>query len=113
MRFAVEAAPHALHFGQDFLAPANHRVVERARAGDLFQHGFRDHGIVQERRAAIGDLVLQGDPRLARHFFRRGEFLPMGEHRVLHPAEIAGVVHMAHEVDVFGVDGNRMAEGLC
>ncbi|GFE76780.1 hypothetical protein NTCA1_44290 [Novosphingobium sp. TCA1] len=35
----------------------------------------------------------------------------MVENRVLHPFKVAGVVHMAHEIDVCGIDANAEVVG--
>jgi hypothetical protein len=35
----------------------------------------------------------------------------MVEHGILHPLEVAGIVDMTHEVDVVGLDANRVQVG--
>ena len=77
------------------------------------QHRLRDDSIVEKRRFAIGDLVLQCDPCLGRHFLGRCDLLPMGKHPVLHPIEVARIVHVSHEVDIFGQDLDRKLERRC
>src|SRR3546814_540254 len=68
-----------------------------------------------EGGAAIGDLVLQRDPQMLRHRLGRRDLAPVGEHRLLHPAEVMGVVDMTHEVDLVGFDGDVMVvrDGGC
>src|SRR3546814_3978498 len=71
--------------------------MEGARALDLFEDHRRDDLVVEEGGAAIGDLMLQRDPQMLRHRLGRRDLAPVGEHRLLHPAQIMGVVDMAHE----------------
>jgi hypothetical protein len=40
------------------------------------------------------------------HRFRRRGVLPIGHHRILHPAQINGVIDMAHMVNVCRCDCN-------
>ena len=69
--------------------------------------------VVEEGGLAIGDLVLESDPCLARHILCRGELLPMRQNRVLHPIQIARIVNVTHEVDIFGFNFNREAKWCC
>ena len=99
-----------MHFGEHFLATLDQRGVERAGAVEAFEHGMRDHVVFKESRLAVGDLVLERDPRLARHIFFRGEIVPVRQHRILHPIEVARVVDMPHEVDVRCLDLDRVGK---
>src|SRR3546814_7846308 len=52
---------------------------------------------------------------MLRHRLGRRDLAPVGEHRLLHPAEVMGVVDMTHEVDLVGFDGDVMVvrDGGC
>src|SRR5690606_14253455 len=63
-RFGVDAAPARLDLGEHLLAALDYRFVEGARALHLFEDHRRDHAVVEEGGAAIGDLVLQRDPQM-------------------------------------------------
>src|SRR3546814_6493618 len=82
--------------------------IEIGRALDVFEDDRRDDLVVEEGGAAIGDLMLQRDPQMLRHRLGRRDLAPVGEHRLLHPAQIMGVVDMAHEIDRVGADGDVM-----
>ena len=72
-----------------------------------------DRCIVEERRAAIRDLVLQRDPQMRRHGLGRGQRAPVIDHRILHPFQVRRVIDMTHEVDVgrINVNGEKMGDG--
>ena len=53
--------------------------------------------------------MLQRDPGVSRQRFCRGKALPVADHRILYPFEIGGIVDMAHEIDVGGIDGDGEA----
>ena len=56
--------------------------------------------------------MLQRDPQIFGSGFRRRKLVPVREHRVLHPVQIARVVHVAHEVDISrqNADAVKMGE---
>lgn len=101
-RVGVDAAPAGLDLRQHFLAAADDGFVEGAGALHLFQEDGGDHLVVEEGGLAVGDFMLERDPEMLGHRFGRRQRAPVVEDGVLHPFQIAGVVHMAHEVDVFG-----------
>ena len=112
-RFGIDAAPARLYLGQHFAAALDHRVIECTSPAGAFQHGARDDVVFEEGGLAIRDLVLERDPRTFRDRIGRREFAPVCQHSVLHPAEVAGVVYVPHEVDIGRLDGDRKGEGLC
>ena len=46
--------------------------------------------------------MLERDPQVAGDRVGRGDAAPIIDHRLLHPLEVHGVVHMTHVVDVGG-----------
>jgi hypothetical protein len=44
--------------------------------------------------------MLERDPQIFRSRLWRGKLVPMRQNRILHPVQIARIVHMPHEVDV-------------
>jgi|SRR5690242_3791277 len=58
----IDAAPARRDFGQHLLATAYDGLIERACALHLFEQDGGDDLVVQKRRLAISDFVLQRDP---------------------------------------------------
>ena len=98
------------NFAEHVLAAAKHRAEEGARALDLLGDHLGHDIVLEEGRAKVGDLMLEGDPQVRRDRFRRRDAAPVIDHRVLHPGQIDGIVHMTHVIDVGGVDRDRVTE---
>ena len=59
--------------------------------------------------------MLQRDPQIFRRRLRWGKLVPMRQNGILHPVQIARVVHMPHEVDVRGQHAYavKVGESFC
>lgn len=107
----INTAPAAFHLGQHLLAAFDDGFVKSARALHFFQNDGGDHLVIEKSWSAIGDFMFQRDPQMVGNRLGRGDGAPMAQHRILHPAEIMGVVHMAHKIDGFGADRKAVIVG--
>ncbi len=71
---------------------------------DFLQQYFGNDIIVQKGWFPVGYLVFQRDPEMCCDSLGRRNFLPMGNHGILHPCQVIGVVHMPHEVNIIRLD---------
>lgn len=114
MRVGIDAAPAGLNLRQHFLATLDDRLIKGPRAMNLFQQ-HSGHDIVRQKGGlAIGNLVFQCDPQMCCNRLRRRKLLPVANNSCLHPLEIAGIIHVSHEINVSGFNGNSeiMWDGL-
>ena len=107
-RFGIQAAPARFDLGQNVLTASDNRLVKRARTVHFLKHHGGDHLIVEKRRLAIGDLMLQRDPQMLGNRLRRRDRLPVSDNRILHPFEVMGIVDVPHEIDLGSIDGYRV-----
>jgi len=80
------------------------------KAGGAADPGSGDDGIGQKGRLLVINLVAKHDPKELLLIGRRSGSTPVGNGRILNPANIGDVVHMAELVDIAGKHGNHELE---
>ena len=109
--FGIDAAPARLYLGQHFLAALDDRVVKGTGTLHLFQNNGGDDIIVEKRRLAVGNFVLQRDPQIFPRGFGRGKLGSLRQNTVLHPVQVAGIIDVPHEINVSGQNTDTVQMG--
>jgi hypothetical protein len=110
-RFSVDAAPAGLDLCKHIFAAFDDRLIKCACALNPFKDDRRNHLIVQKCWLAVGNLMLERDPEVRCCCFRRCQLVPMCKNSILNPVQISRIVHMAHEINVVGLDANCVEVG--